>query len=303
MPFPGRLPIIALLIAVFGVPLSGRGQEAPTSAEAGAEPVAATPADPGAAESPSGGTEAPPAAGEAELGRASLLELFRQANPLLWPLVLCSIVTLGYSLERLIALRRRRVIPRDFVDRFLDRLSTGKLDRDRAIELCRANESPIARVFGRIVQHWGQPAGAIREAIASEAAGEVLDLKRNVRVLNGTATLAPLLGLLGTVFGMIEAFDALGNRTAAGVGKSEALAHGISLALMATAFGLAIAVVAVTMYYYLLNRVDVLVRAMDQEATRVIDLVAGDPTTQPAADYRRAGVGLGDLARHDLRGM
>jgi biopolymer transport protein ExbB len=231
--------------------------------------------------------------------RVNVLALFRQANPMVWPLVICSIVTLGFALERLIALRRGRVIPREFVTRFQDRLSAGKLDRERAAELCRANESPIARIFGRVVHYWGQPAGAIREALAHDAAGELIDLKRNVRVLNGTATLAPLLGLLGTVVGLIESFDALANRTATGVGKGEALAHGISLALMATAFGLFIAIVSVALYYYLLNRIDVLAREMDQHATQVIDLVAGD-AGRPLADRRHLS-GAGDLARPSIR--
>jgi biopolymer transport protein ExbB len=110
-----------------------------------------------------------------------------------------------------------------------------------------------------------------------------------------------LLGLLGTVVGLIEAFDALGGRAAAGVGKSEALAHGISLALVATAFGLGIAILSVFFYYLLLNRIDVLVRSLDRESTRVIDLVAGDAGL-PVAELRRP-MAAADMARTDLRGI
>src|SRR5262249_51496944 len=179
----------------------------------------------------------------ASVGRSSILQLFSRANPMVWLLALCSIVTLGFSLERLVALRRERVIPREFVARFLERLASGKLDRDRAAELCRANDSAVARVFAMAVSYWGQPAVAIRQAIGYDAAGELSDLKRNVRVLNGTATLAPLLGLLGTVIGMIQSFEAVGGRV--GPARSEALAHGISLALVTTALGVAIAVISV----------------------------------------------------------
>ena len=212
-----------------------------------------------------------PAAG---VGRQSILTLISRANPMLWLLALCSVVTVGYTLERLIGLRRGRVIPRDFVNRFLERLTAGKLDRDRAAELCRSNESPTARVFGHAVRYWGQPAATIRQAVDLDAAREVLDLRRNVRVLNGTATLAPLLGLLGTVVWMIQSFDAIGGRV--GAGKSEALAQGISLALVSTAVGLAIAVVSITAYYFLLNRVDVLVRDLDDLTRRVIDQVSSE---------------------------
>lgn len=210
------------------------------------------------------------------VGRESLIRLIRQGNPLLWPLAACSIVALGYALERGFALRRKRVIPKDFVDRFLDRLSSGKLDRDRAAELCRANESPVARIFGYALRYWGQPSATIRQALDHDAATELMELKRNVRVLNGTATMAPLLGLLGTVVGMIESFDALGTGQTAGAARSEALANGISIALLATAIGLVIAVISVAFYYYFLQRIDVLARELDDQARQVIDLISAE---------------------------
>ncbi len=188
------------------------------------------------------------------MDRSSVLRLVLQANPMLWPLAICSIVTLGYVLERWLALRRDRVIPREFADRFLERLSSGKLDRERALELCRAHESPAARVFAMVVGAWGQSGIAIRQMVSYDAAGEVVELKRNLRILSAMATLGPLLGLLGTVVGIIQSFDALGGRI--GPARGEMLAHGISLALVATAFGLSIAIVAVTFYYFFLNRVD-----------------------------------------------
>jgi biopolymer transport protein ExbB len=239
-----------------------------------------------------------PSQGPAAVGRRSILRLVSAANPMLWPLVLCSVVTLGFTLERLVALRRGRIIPKDFVTRFSERLATGKLDRERAAELCKANDSPVARIFAHAVRYWGQPSYAIRQALDADAAGEVVDLKRNVRVLNGTATLAPLLGLLGTVIGMIESFDALGVGGPGGASKSEQLAQGISLALFTTAFGLAIAVVSVVAYYYLLNRVDVLVRELDEQANRVIDLIAGE-SARPIGD-RRGGF-MSDLGRMEPR--
>jgi biopolymer transport protein ExbB len=236
-----------------------------------------------------------PKAGPTAVGRASIVRLVTTGNPMLWPLALCSIVTLGFALERLVALRRERVIPRDFVNRFLERLSSGKLDRERAVELCRANDSPVARVFAHAIRYWGQPAALIRQAIGHDAAGELADLRRNVRVLNGTATLAPLLGLLGTVIGMIESFDALG---VGGRGKGEQLAHGISLALMTTALGLAIAVISVAAYYYLLHQVDSLVRDLDEQTLKVIDLVAGEGT-RPVPSDRWTSVVPGDHPRHE----
>ncbi|MGE3822338.1 MAG: MotA/TolQ/ExbB proton channel family protein [Isosphaeraceae bacterium] len=240
------------------------------------------------------------AVGATSIGRRSIVRLFAEANPLLWPLLVCSVVALMFALERFVALRKERVIPKEFVNRFLERLAGGKLDRDRAAELCRANESAVARVFAVVVGYWGQPAAVIRQAIGYDASGEVLELKRNIRVLNGTATLAPLLGLLGTVVGMIQSFDALGGRV--GTAKGEALAQGISLALVATAIGLAIAVFSIVAYYYFLNRVDVLIRELDANARKVIELVSAEairPTTP--VDRRPNFLQQGDHPRHESR--
>jgi biopolymer transport protein ExbB len=230
-----------------------------------------------------------------------VFRLLLHANPMLWPLALCSIVTLGYVMERFAALRRERVIPHEFVDRFLERLSSGKLDRERALELCRAHESPAARVFSLVVNAWGQPGVTIRQIVSHDAAGEVVELKRNLRVLSAVSTLGPLLGLLGTVVGIIQSFDALGGRL--GPARGEALAHGISLALVATAFGLAIAITAVAFYYFFLNRVDLLVRELDDRTRQVIELVSSESQRPPLGDRRHSPIGAADTLRQESRAI
>jgi biopolymer transport protein ExbB len=244
------------------------------------------------------GTSSPTKPG---VDRASVFQLLRHANPMLWPLVICSIVTLGYVMERFAALRRERVIPREFVDRFLERLANGKLDRERALELCRAHESPAARIFALVVNAWGLSGLTIRQVVSHDAAGEVVELKRNLRVLSAMSTLGPLLGLLGTVFGIIQSFDALGGRL--GPARGEALAHGISLALVATAFGLAIAIIAVTFYYFFLNRVDLLVRELDDRTRQVVDLVSSDSHRLAPTDRRHGPIGSADVHRQESRAI
>lgn len=279
----GRLVMLSLLLAGFPAASVG-GQNLPPpsgAADATAAPSANEPLRPANTV-----TTAP------VIGRESLLRLFQQANPMVWPLVACSVVAIGYILERWIALRRGRVMPKEFGQRFLDRLAQGKLDRERAIELCKANESPLARVMGHAVRYWGQPAATIRQALDHDTASEFLELRRNVRVLNGTATIAPLLGLLGTVFGMVESFDAVGGQMGGNASRSEALAQGISLALMATAFGLAIAVVSVAFYYYYLQRIDSLARDLDEKAGQVIELISAEALRGSSG---RGGVGPSEL--------
>jgi biopolymer transport protein ExbB len=194
----------------------------------------------------------------------------------MWSLVAASILTLAIALERLVVLRSSRIIPKTFVNRFMDRLRDGDLDRVRARELCRDNGSPIANVFAIVMNHAGQPAAEVRQAVGEGAQSEIFYLRRRLRGLNGMATLAPLLGLFGTVIGMIEAFYAL-SKTAAG--KTEKLADGISLALGATAFGLLIAIVAAASYYFLMGRVDRIVQRMDSLAEEVIDHVSAGSRT------------------------
>jgi biopolymer transport protein ExbB len=294
--------VCGLLIAGIVV-LSGRAASAQAGSRKGAAQENTSKVD--AAESTQGANAPePPVQGavraqRAAVDRSSIWRLVLNANPMLWPLAICSVVTLGYVLERWLALRRERVVPREFADRFLERLSSGKLDRERALELCRAHDSPAARIFAMVVGAWGQSGIAIRQMVSHDAAGEVLELKRNLRVLSAVSTLGPLLGLLGTVVGIIQSFDALGGRI--GPARGEMLAGGISLALVATAFGLSIAIVAVTFYYYFLNRVDVLIRELDDRTRQVIELVSSESQRMIGGDRRHAPLGAGEAHRHESR--
>jgi biopolymer transport protein ExbB len=265
----------------------------------------ATRSEPGAkagADAEAGLVPAPPAGsspGRPGVNRWSIFQLLTRANPMLWPLAACSIFTLGIALERFLALRRRRVVPVEFVDRFLERLAGGKLDRDRALELCKAHESPAARIFASAVKSWGLPGATIRQNLSFDSAGELIELKRNLRVLNGMATIGPLLGLLGTVVGIIQSFDALGGRV--GPARGEALAQGISLALVATALGLVIAIFAVAAYYFLMNRVDLLVRDLDDRTRQVIELISSEAIRPGGLDRRHGSLPSSEPLRQETR--
>lgn len=241
-----------------------------------------TPAEPSTGGLPQTSTESKPIAAPANapnpdslLDRRRIAEMLTVENPMIWPMILCSIVALGYFLDRWLSLRRGKIVPREFVNRFLDRLGSGKLDRERALDLCKANDSPAARVFSQILLMSGEPAGQIRAGIGQAIGAEYMNLRRNVRVLNATASLAPLIGLLGTVVGIIESFNALGSKNV--TSKSEALAEGIGLALVMTALGLIVAIASMTAYYYLLGRLDASISVLEQESVRVMELVASHP--------------------------
>ena len=162
---------------------------------------------------------------------------------------------MAFSVERLVVLRRRRVIPKDFVKRFLEHLEAGQLDRTTALALCEQNGSPIAQVFAHGVRKWGKPSVEVEQAIIDGGERQVGQLRKNLRILNTIATVSPLLGLLGTVQGMIKSFNGM----AAGTGTRESRRgsrRGIGMALIATAGGLIVAIPALVLYMYFAGRVD-----------------------------------------------
>lgn len=200
-------------------------------------------------------------------------------GPVMIPIGICSLIALAFGLERLVVLRRRRVIPPDFVKRFLEHLENGKIDRDGALALCEQNASPLAEVFAHGVKKWGKPSVEVEQAIIDGGERQVSQLRKNLRVLNAVATISPLLGLFGTVIGMMMCFNQIASSSA--MGKAEQLAGGIGVALITTAAGLAVAIPALILYMYLVGRVDSLVMEMDLLAQRVVGLISLEGLADP----------------------
>jgi biopolymer transport protein ExbB len=204
------------------------------------------------------------------------------------PFVLASVLAVWFGIERLVVLRRSRVIPRPFVERFFQHLEQGKLDPAKALKLCEENDSPVAAVFAHGIRKWGKPSVEVEQAIIDGGERQVSQLRKHLRVLNGVATVTPLIGLLGTVIGMIQAFNEIANSAA--MGKADQLAVGIALALLTTAVGLLIAIPSLIMYMYLAGRVDALVMEMDDLAQNVVHLISAEAIAAkaPAAPRRRS---------------
>jgi len=200
--------------------------------------------------------------------------LFLAGGHLMPVILLASIVSLWFGLERIFVLRRGRVIPKAFVNRFLQHLEEGKLTPETALRLCEENNSPMAEVFAHGVRKWGKTSVEVEQAIIDGGERQVAQLRTNMRVINGMANIAPMLGLLGTVFGMIISFNELaqGNDT----NRSERLANGIGHALITTAAGLTVAILSIMLYMYLSSRIDKLVMEMDDLAQKVVNLISGE---------------------------
>jgi biopolymer transport protein ExbB len=214
------------------------------------------------------------AAAEGTIPTRNLLSVLHEGGPLMYPIGLCSFVLLIFVFERLISLRKGRIIPRPFVKRFLEQLREGTLDREKAVVLCEENRSPVAVVFAAAAKKWGRTSVEVEQAILDAGERVANQLRKYIRLFSAISQIAPLLGLLGTVLGMIESFNAIS--TAGAMGQRELLAAGIAQALLTTAAGMVVAIPALLAYLYFISRIDYLITEIDHLGQQVVELIAGD---------------------------
>jgi biopolymer transport protein ExbB len=205
---------------------------------------------------------------------SSLFEMLVAGGPLMIPILLASFILVLITFERLISLRRRRVVPSIFVERFLLQIREGALDRSEALEKCDDEPSYIAQVFSAALRKWGKPAVEVEQAVLDEGERVANVLRKYLRVINGISTVSPLLGLAGTVWGMMHAFNTIATNSA--MGRAEMLAGGISVALVTTASGLMVAIPAMVLYMYFVGRVDSLVMEIDSVGQELVNLVSAE---------------------------
>ncbi|SFJ39438.1 MotA/TolQ/ExbB proton channel family protein [Planctomicrobium piriforme] len=252
------------------------GEPTPTPAAAPVDPAAPRGADSPAVPKSSG---TPSAA-------TVILQMVRSLSYFSVPFALATLIAIWFITERIVVLRRGRVIPKPFVRRFLKLLEEGELNRDEALQICDENGSPVAVVFAHGVRKWGKPSVEVEQAIIDGGEREVNDLRTHLRVINGVATISPLLGLLGTVWGMLESFDKIAS--AGAMGNTQELAAGIALALVTTAAGLIIAIPCLTAYMYLAGKIDSLVMEMDDLGQKVVLLISAEGLAERSARPRKA---------------
>ena len=199
--------------------------------------------------------------------------MMRSGGWLMLPIMACSIVAAAICIERAWVLRRGKVAPPHLFAQLQRLLQAGGLDAARLRELSAG--SPLAKVFAAGIDQAQGGREQMKEAMMEAVAQVGHDLERHLTSLGVIASVAPLLGLLGTVIGMIRVFTAL---MLGGAGNAEALAGGISEALVTTAAGLAAAIPALVFHRFFLRRVDELVLALERQAARLADAIqAGAP--------------------------
>jgi biopolymer transport protein ExbB len=201
-----------------------------------------------------------------------MLDLIQKGGPLMLLLVICSVFALTIFIERLIHYYRTRIDVHSFMDSMKDVLQKSHMED--ALELCRNAPGPIAHILAVGLMKYDRTRDEIRQSMDEAAVHEVARLEKNLPMLSTIAYISPLIGLLGTVSGMIAAFKMIQDKAASGLVVSPGdLAGGIWEALITTAAGLVVAIPAYVAYNYLVTRVDGMVMEMDENATEMVNLL------------------------------
>ncbi|HEX6592033.1 MAG TPA: MotA/TolQ/ExbB proton channel family protein [Moraxellaceae bacterium] len=198
-------------------------------------------------------------------------ELIKAGGWLMLPILLASTLALAISLERAWSLRTARVAPPDLLARVWKWIKANQLDAAKLKEL-RA-DSPLGEILAAGLLNSKHGREIMKESIEEAASHVVHEMEKYLTLLGTVAVISPLLGLLGTVVGIIEAFMAV---TSSGLGDPTMLASGISKALITTAGGIAVAIPAMVMHRYFMRHITSITVEMEQQAIKLVDIVHGD---------------------------
>ena len=209
-----------------------------------------------------------------------MFELVQAGGWLMIPILLCSVISAAICLERFWTLRSEQVAPRHLLVRVWNWIKNSEMDNRRLKEL--RSGSPLGQILAAGIVSHRQGRDLMKESIEEVANQVVHDMERYLNTLGTIAAITPLLGLLGTVIGMIKVFSAI---RLEGTGNAAVLAGGISEALITTAAGLTVAIPSLFFYRFFLRKVDELVIFMEQEALKLVEVLSSE-RTEPADTKR-----------------
>lgn len=199
-----------------------------------------------------------------------MFEIITAGGLILWPIILCSIIAMAIIGERFWFLRKKRIVPKGLVAQVWKWVKEDKLDKQRLILL--HNHSPLGQILSAGLVNRYHNREIMIASIEETSSLVTHKLEKNLNALGTIAEIAPLLGLLGTVIGMIKMFASIGE---VGLGHPTVLSSGLSEALITTAAGLFVAIPAFIFYRYFRGIVDELILSMEQEALKMIDVLHG----------------------------
>ena len=210
-----------------------------------------------------------------------MVELVQAGGWLMIPIIGCSVISAAICIERFWTLRMKQVVPRGLLIRVWNQIKANEMNNDRLREL-RADSS-LGQILAAGIASHQQGRELMKESIEDVAQQIVHEMERYLNTLGTIASITPLLGLLGTVIGMIKVFTAI---KLEGAGNAAVLAGGISEALITTAAGLTVAIPSLFFYRFFTRRVDELLNIMEQEALKLVEVLSSDITNR------------GELSRH-----
>lgn|GEM_PF-205080 len=223
-----------------------------------------------------GQATAEPAVDPSSVEVQSVWDFVVKGGPMMIPIIGCSLIALAVFVERVISLRRANVIPPDFLPGLRNALKDDDPSRSKARKYCRDDASPVANILLAGIKKLGRSLELVERHIQQAGEREVIKLRKYLRLFIVIAAIAPLMGLLGTILGMIKAFQTVAVSGDA-LGKTELLATGIYEAMITTAAGLLLAIPVLVAYHWISARVEHLVIEMDQMSVDFIDRYASTP--------------------------
>ena len=197
-----------------------------------------------------------------------MMEFITRGGIFMYPIIVCSVIAMAVFFERLWTLRIISVIPKKFIHSIEDLLKKNKIPE--ALFLCQSNNSSISRIFQAGLKNAGKGMWFVKESIEERGGREAIILEKHIGILSTIAHLTPLLGLLGTVSGLIKTFNVLSIQ---GPMNPAPLAGGIAEALITTAAGLTIAIPTLVGYRFLKDRADGLIFAMEDRSLKLVELM------------------------------
>jgi len=203
-------------------------------------------------------------------GNCHVFAIVQAAGWPIWPLLLASVIAVALIIERLVALRRTRVVPAGLLQRVLSEFKKGA-DNTRLIADLEAH-SPLGQVLAAGLRNVGATREVMKEAIEETGRAVAHELERYLTTLGTIASISPLMGLFGTIVGMIEIFS---SQSPTGSNPAQ-LAHGISIALYNTGFGLIIAIPSMIFWRHFRGLVDSFVIDMEQQSVKLVEIMHGD---------------------------
>ncbi len=204
---------------------------------------------------------------------------------LMFPIIAGSIIAFAIILERFWTLQKKKIIPEHLVANIWHWVKEGQLERSKIEEISK--QSALGRILATGLNNRHMDRDRIKESIEETGRQVVHEMERFLNTLGTIASISPLLGLLGTVIGMIKVFNAI---TSSGVGNAAPLAGGISQALVTTAAGLTVAIIALIFHRYFRGKIDALVVKMEEEAIKMVDVLHNNRSMTAPQNTKKQGI-------------